>query len=457
MNDGVLSVSNLTGITSYQWFLGEDSLDVTTPDFAPIDSGAYTVQIKKSSCILTSNEIVKNKLHLDMPLLTNEVCNADAVVTINNTQEGVKYRAYFGSIEASSIVTGTGGPISITLDSDVVTSGEKDIRIQAGFDNDLPQFLTSQLTVTRDVLTTPAVVVDGTILKSSATGTAYQWYLNDQVIDGATSNQIDFVSEGTYSVEVTSGTCNAKSNDIPLTFAIRTDLTLQSQAVCDTDATVNIDNSQDGVTYGAYYNGNLVSNEVIGNGEDISLTVSSSLGFGKKDLTIKAGYLNNTRHDLSNSVSVNRESLAVPQITLVAGVLKTDVQGVTYSWYDDDEELNETTSAIEPTQSGTYFVKVSNGVCTKQSAPVSYIVTGLGETDEISVTASPNPARSRVTIVAGKAIQPVMVRLTSTVGQTFSVPISTITDRSVELDVSELSVGFYLVHVNGQVIRLLKE
>jgi len=139
-------------------------------------------------------------------------------------------------------------------------------------------------------------------------------------------------------------------------------------------------------------------------------------------------------------------------------VLKTDATGVTYAWFGDGNQIpGEINAAFEPKESGTYFVVVSNGVCTKQSAPVDYIVAGLGEIDETSVTASPNPAKSRVMIVTGKAIQPATVRLTSTVGQAFSVPVSTVTDRSVELDVSELSVGFYLIHVNGQVIRLLKE
>ncbi|MEJ0031864.1 MAG: dienelactone hydrolase family protein [Bacteroidota bacterium] len=457
MNEGVLSVSNLTGVT-YKWFLGEQELGIVTPDFTPIDSGAYTVQIEKESCVLTSNQIVKNRLHIDMPLLTNEVCNADAVVTINNTQEGAKYRAFFGSIEASSIITGTGGPISIPLYSSVISTGQKDIRIQAGFENDIPQFLTSNVTVSRDELGTPTVVVDGTKLKSSATGTEYKWYLNNQLIEDTDASEINFVSEGTYSVEVTSGTCNAKSDGIPLSFEIRTDLTLQSQAVCDADATVSIDNSQDGVTYGAYFNGTLVSNEVIGNGESINLAVSSSLGAGKKDLTIKAGYLNNTQHDLQNVVSVDREDLAEPQVTVVAGVLKTDIVNATYTWYQDGEKISgQTSSAIEPSESGIYYVVVTNGVCTKQSAPVNYIVTGLGEIDEASVTLSPNPARTRVLIVAGKAIQPSTVRLTSTLGQSFNIPLAVITDRSVELDVSQLSIGFYLVHLNGQVIRLVKE
>lgn len=458
MNEGVLSVNNLSGITSYQWFLGDETIDATGAEFTPVDSGAYHVEIRKASCVLTSNEIIKRNLHLDMGLLTNEVCNDNAVVTMDNSQEGAKYRAYFGSIEASSSVVGTGGPITITLDAGVITTGAKDIRVQAAFENDMPQFLTSKVTVQRDVLAAPQVVVDGTKLKSSVPGTAYKWYFNDELIADADQNEIDFTNEGAYAVEVTSGTCNAKSQDLPLTFDIRTDLKTESLPVCESDATVTIDSSQAGVTYGAYLDDVLVSNEAIGDGKNVDLVVSPSVGFGEKQLVIKAGYLNNIKHDLQSGVVINRSNLEVPQVTIVGGILKADATGVSYAWYLDGQKVDgETSSAFEPSETGTYYAEISNGICTKQSAPVYYAVTGLDEFDETFVTVAPNPVRTRVMVVTGKAIQVATVRLTSTLGQSFNVPISVVTDRSVELDVSELSIGFYLVHVNGQVVRLVKE
>lgn len=301
MNEGVLKVSNLAEVASYRWLLGEDTLDIATPEYTPVDSGVYKVQITKASCVLTSNEIEKKALHLDMALTTEEVCNTDAEVTIEETQEGAEYRAYLGATEASPAVVGTGGPLTLTLNSDVITSGSKDVRVKAGFENDIPQFLASTVTVRRDVLVTPQVVVDGNTLTTTPGATSYAWYRNGELLDSDTGN------------------------------------------------------------------------------------------------------------------------------------------------------------AIEAPEDGSYYVLVSNGKCSGQSAPVSYSVTGLGESGGAFVSMSPNPARTRVLVVAGKTIQPAAVRLTSTVGQAFNIPVSMVTDRSVELDVRELSAGFYLVHVNGQVVRLVKE
>lgn len=458
MNQGVLSAGNLQGV-EYQWFFEEEAIDdAITGEYTPVDSGAYKVQITKASCVLTSESFVKLPLHLNLALSSEDVCNTDAVVVVENTQPGVKYKAFLGSLGASTYVVGTGGPISLPLDASVITTGEKDIQVQAGFENDIPQFLASKITVQRNELATPQVIVDGTKLKVNVTGNEFKWYLDGQLITGATGNEIDFTTEGNYSVDVTSGVCSASSTTIPLSFTINTSLNATSQAQCESNPMVTIDDSQPGVTYAAYFNGILISDEVVGNGGNIALTINTSIGFGQKQLTIKAGYLNNEKHDLANPVTVSRQFLAAPTVSTLGQKLTVDVQDANYTWFMNGAEMTgEHASSIEPSESGMYYVVVSNGVCSKQSAPVEYSVTGLGDELSSTLTLSPNPARNRVVVVAPRVIDWSTVRLSTATGQGFSVPTSSLGDRSFEMDLSGLTAGFYLVQVNGQAIRLVKE
>ncbi|HMJ71561.1 MAG TPA: PA14 domain-containing protein [Cyclobacteriaceae bacterium] len=456
MNQGVISVSNFQGAAEYQWFLRGDSLTgVVGSEFTPVDSGAYTVQMKKGGCVLTSSTIDKHLLSLDLSMTSDKVCNNDASVILNGSQAGATYKAFFGSIGASSDVMGTGGPIIISLDPSVITTGPKDIKVQAGFENDIPQFLTQNIIVQRDILATPQIVVDGTKLKSSVSGASYKWYRDGQLI--SSDSEIDFSTEGAYIVEVTTGTCFSTSVSVPLSFTVRTDIATNSHSTCD-KSLVTVQDSQPGVTYAAYLNGNIVSDEVTGTGDDITLTVIEALGLGQNQLTVKAGYLNSTKFDLKGTVMVERMFLAEPKVTADGNRLTVNVKDAQYAWYLNGEALpGETSSSIEPAEAGSYYVVISNGVCAKQSAPVEYSVTGLGDELVATLTVSPNPAKNRVIVKTPRPIELSSVSLSTATGQGFNVPTASLGDHSIEMDISELTAGFYLVHVNGQTIRLVKE
>jgi hypothetical protein len=62
-----------------------------------------------------------------------------------------------------------------------------------------------------EVLESPDLIVSGDKLLVNV-GSAYQWYLNDNPIDGATENTITVTSSGTYKVEIFEGECSAFSN-----------------------------------------------------------------------------------------------------------------------------------------------------------------------------------------------------------------------------------------------------
>ncbi|MEQ8242511.1 T9SS type A sorting domain-containing protein [Fulvivirga sp.] len=62
-----------------------------------------------------------------------------------------------------------------------------------------------------EVLESPDLIVSGDKLSVNV-GSAYQWYINDNPIDGATENTITVTSSGTYKVEIFEGECSAFSN-----------------------------------------------------------------------------------------------------------------------------------------------------------------------------------------------------------------------------------------------------
>jgi hypothetical protein len=155
---------------------------------------------------------------------------------------------------------------------------------------------------------------------------------------------------------------------------------------------------------------------------------------------------------------VNRVFLATPKVSALGEKLAVDIQDAQYKWFFNGVELTgETSSSIEPAESGNYSVQVSNGVCTKESLPVEYSVTGIGDELTTTLTVSPNPARNRVVVTAPRSIVWSTVRISTTTGQAFNVPATSLGDKSLEMDISGLAAGFYLVQVNGEVVRLVKE
>lgn len=458
MNNGVLSAS-LDNV-QYQWFKDNVLIDnATSKQYTPDGTGVFTVQTTSLSCDVTSGPFARKPLSLDLITSSDAVCNGDAIINIPYSQNEVLYTAYVNDIAVSQPATGNGAGISMTLDPALFGTGEKQVVIKAKFPNDIAQSLNKTVTVSRSVLPDPTVLVDGTNLVASQTGTSYKWFFNGVEIADATTKVIKAGSEGKYTVQITSGTCVKSSPDLALSFTVRLDQNLTAVSSCDSaNPEIRIADSQPGVQYTAMYNSTAVSSTVVGTGSEIVLTLdNSTLGIGEKNISVQAGFANNTQYFFPTSVKVRHDVLPQPKIAINAGVLSADVADAQYAWFLNGALIPAATNKdYQPTESGSYTVVVTSGSCTKTSAPVDYAVTAI-EDDPSYVNYSPNPTRDRLVVTTGIALDLSRVKMMSTLGQGIGIEMRRLSERSAELNLSDLSAGLYLLQVNGKTYRIVKE
>ncbi len=458
MNNGVLSAS-LDNV-QYQWFKDNVLIDnATSKQYTPDGTGVFTVQTTSLSCDVTSGPFARKPLSLDLITSSDAVCNGDAIINIPYSQNEVLYTAYVNDIAVSQPATGNGAGISMTLDPALFGTGEKQVVIKAKFPNDIAQSLNKTVTVSRSVLPDPTVLVDGTNLVASQAGTSYKWFFNGVEIADATTKVIKAGSEGKYTVQITSGTCVKSSPDLALSFTVRLDQNLTAVSSCDSaNPEIRIADSQPGVQYTAMYNSTAVSSTVVGTGSEIVLTLdNSTLGIGEKNISVQAGFANNTQYFFPTSVKVRHDVLPQPKIAINAGVLSADVADAQYAWFLNGALIPAATNKdYQPTESGSYTVVVTSGSCTKTSAPVDYAVTAI-EDDPSYVNYSPNPTRDRLVVTTGIALDLSRVKMMSTLGQGIGIEMRRLSERSAELNLSDLSAGLYLLQVNGKTYRIVKE
>ena len=120
---------------------------------------------------------------------------------------------------------------------------------------------------------------------------------------------------GTYSLEVTKEGCNNTSPDFTISVigAPSTNLTLAGDDVSEGwDATVTVSSSENGITYNAYINDNLVASGA-GNGSDLDITIpAADLSVGDNTVVVKAENTNcELELDNSTTVVVRRQNVTI--------------------------------------------------------------------------------------------------------------------------------------------------
>ena len=148
---------------------------------------------------------------------------------------------------------------------------------------------------------------------------------------------------------------------------------------------------------------------------------------------------------------------------------------LSYQWTRDGQDISGANQRYFENLNllGTYTVKFQrpNGQ-SDESFPVNVVaksgcpvITGIGS-DDVPVAAIndntlvyPNPTKGKVVITLPDPFELPSIGVVSVQGQAIQAPAEQISDRSAELDLSELSKGLYLLHVKGnsQFFKVVKE
>jgi len=202
-----LSVVEVAGV-SYQWSLNDTLIDgATGPELIVDTSGVYTVAGTSSGCSsASSEEAIVTIEPLYAPGISAQgdttFCEGGSVSLDANAPMGIDHQWY---LDGSPIPGATG------LNYIAETSGSYSLVVTslAGCVSDM----SDAVIVTENPLPAqPVITQAGDLLSASGTGT-FQWLLNGNVIDGATSETYTATENGNYNVIITDANGCSSTSD----------------------------------------------------------------------------------------------------------------------------------------------------------------------------------------------------------------------------------------------------
>lgn len=235
--------------------------------------------------------------------------------------------------------------------------------------------------------------------------------------------------------------------------------TLKTDAACEQSSPIiSVNNSQPGVTYQAFHNGIAISEGLTSAGGTLELAVDPArVAFGLTTATIKAGFKGCNNFELPMTIAVQRDTLPVPEIMAEPFKLVASTENAAYQWYFNGEEMEDQTGReLLAPEDGLYVVEVTLASCKKTSDTLVYVVTGVEKPNRLQQL-YPNPTRDKVVVTMEQPIDFTSIRVITTIGQSLSVQATRISSESAEVDFTQLPTGLYLLQVNGQRYRVLKE
>lgn len=197
---GSVTLEANSGFANYSWSNGVTGTNTITVT----QGGTYTVTLGNSpTCQATSSPITITVNNPVVPVISannTSICNgSNAIISVTNGSfNSYNWNGTSGS--GSSVTVNQSGTYSVTtIDANGCSATSNNI------------------TFTVNTASTPVITQNGNLLTSSA-AVSYQWYLNGNPINGATSQSYTATQNGSYTVEITdSNGCTAMSNPINIT------------------------------------------------------------------------------------------------------------------------------------------------------------------------------------------------------------------------------------------------
>ncbi len=131
--------------------------------------------------------------------------------------------------------------------------------------------------------------------------------------------------------------------------------------------------------------------------------------------------------------------------------------GVSYQWYFNGIAISgATNSTYDYTQSGEYFVEITNeDGCSDVSNPMNITYIGIGENSTTQLSVYPNPAQDKLNLMSGDDYMGQIFIVRDVLGQQV-LASQKIVQRMTEVNTVALSAGIYFIELNnGKSIRFM--
>ena len=373
-------LSTANGFSNYQWYLNNDPIpNANSASFVADEAGNYTVEVSSGTCSGVSSPVVVETVITETlqitPSGTISLCLGETI-SLTATSNFTSYVWY----NIDNLIANPNNNIL-----DVTETGLYHV---TAIDANGCSAISNEVSITSEVINAPTIAAsnDGILcpggdvsLVTNMNYSSYQWYFNDQPIDGETLLSINVFAPGIYYCIVSNGNCEASTPTIEVIENTLTNIDLQPNSVeilCPSEeffltATAGFDN------YTWYINDGFLitttSNQLLVDlGGLYSVSGTTTIG----------GCITN-----SNQVDISFSEILFPQIsspvfTICEGEslpLSTSPQYSNYQWFQDGNIIpGANTFSYTVTESGDYSVVVSNITgCDFESNSLTFTVAPL--------------------------------------------------------------------------------
>jgi|GEM_PF-1396694 len=368
----ILDAGNITNAT-YAWFEGTTNLATSTQTFSATTSGAYTVQATNTCGTVTSS--IANVVINTVPTvnLGGPYTQCTPVTLTAGTQDvGSTYVWSLGGTPITPAATNNSLTASTSgLYSVVVTSPE-------GCSATGSTSVTIQTSLTALPIVTPVSGCGSVSLDAGnyPLGTTYQWFDANNVSLGFTTQVISLTSSGIYTVTATNTCGSVTSNAVAVTVNTAPTVNLGSPITqCGGTVVLTAGTQVTNTTYVWSIN-----NSPIVPAETNNSYTASATGTYSVLVTTPAGCTATSSVSITIQTTLTTLPIVAPasncgSFIANAGSYPT---GTTFEWFNAaNVSQGVTTQTFTITQSGTYYVAITNTCGTVQSNSVTITIETL--------------------------------------------------------------------------------
>ena len=208
--------------TTYQWKRNNVNISGATFNNLTItQAGVYNVEVTQASCKTISQGFeIKTSTTLDSVKITqsySSYCNPSSIYLYPNT--GLQNITYNWKKSGSTVSTNSGyevtqdGSYTLTLTQGSCSTTSKPLTVSLNSNREISLYLAGNYDYKKDTVYICSDSPQAIYPRNYQSGT-YQWYKDNIAIGGATSNYFYASQRGSYTFQVTSGSCVIMSKPI---------------------------------------------------------------------------------------------------------------------------------------------------------------------------------------------------------------------------------------------------
>ncbi|MFY9311125.1 MAG: T9SS type A sorting domain-containing protein [Bacteroidia bacterium] len=393
---------------------------------------------------------------------TNPACEGQSLTFTSYPHNGGTNPTYQWKVDGVNVGTNSPTYTTSTLTNGQVVTCELTSNLSGVTISGGTTVTSNAITVNITSVPTPTITQNGPVLTSSS-ATGNQWYLNGNIISGATSQTYTTTQSGSYTVVVTSNGCTSAASaavTVSSTFTAGVSISGDNAACVGESLTFTATPTNGGTT--PSYQWKVDGTNV---GTDSPTYTTSTLTSGQVVTCVMTSNLSGVQGNpaTSNAITVTLSTApATPVITQNGATLTSDASAGN-QWYLNGNIISGATGqTYTATQNGSYTVVVTVAGCSSAaSTAVSVINAGIDQLANNSFfTIYPNPNEGNFNIDFRTSVKATYtLELKNTLGQVvYKEMLNDFNGQyQKQIDVNQFGKGLYMISVRNSHSGIIKK